>query len=635
MNDENKTRQELMAEVQTLRALLKQSQDCPPGRGGLPIDRLPLAYVLFDADGCVLDWNSAAEKMFGYTREEILGRVLFGSVVELPLAEGVQEVLQRLRAGDMEAHSVNENRTKDGRIIICEWFNTPLTDGEGRHVGTISLAQDVTEHKRAAQALRESEERHRLLSELTSDYTYNCRVDPDGAIRIESATSGFRRVTGYTVEEVEAQGGWASFIHPDDLPNPLEHTQHLLAGKKIVNELRIVRKDGHSRWIRYSAHPVWDAEQRCVTRLLGAVQDITERRQAEEVLRQTNQTLQSLIQAVPLAVVALDSQGNVTLWNPGAERIFGWRAEEVVGRALPIVPTDKKDEYQEFRRSELRGEARVASELRRLRKDGTLVDVSLWTAPILDGRGNVCSTIGVLADITARKRTERQLREYAARSQALSRKLLELLEEQQRHLARELHDEIGQGLTGLQLTLGMCRQSNGDRLAESLDEAEGLVKGLTAAVRNLSLQLRPTMLDDLGLLPAVVWHLDRYTSQTGIKVLLEHADLENRLPPAVECAAYRIMQEALTNVARHAHVREATVRIWRDLSNLCLQIEDHGAGFDSVHTRRVPSSSGLSGMQERAALLGGHLTIESSSASGTRVTAELPLNGSEPKAETP
>jgi signal transduction histidine kinase len=149
-----------------------------------------------------------------------------------------------------------------------------------------------------------------------------------------------------------------------------------------------------------------------------------------------------------------------------------------------------------------------------------------------------------------------------------------------------------------------------------------------AQVRNLSLDLRPTMLDDLGLLPALLWHCGRYTDQTGVHVDLRHTNLEGqRFRPEVETAAYRIAQEALTNVARHAGVDNVTVRLWIEQDTLSVQVIDQGAGFDPDDPLISDTSSGLVGMRERAVLLGGELTIESAPGAGTCLTAKLPLGG--------
>ncbi len=221
-----------------------------------------------------------------------------------------------------------------------------------------------------------------------------------------------------------------------------------------------------------------------------------------------------------------------------------------------------------------------------------------------------------------------QVRAGHERLKALSRRLVEVQEAERRYIARELHDEIGQLLTGLKLTLDMCARLPADEVAGNLDEARDVVNELITHGRELSLVLRPTMLDDLGLLHALLWHLERYTTQTGIQVNFNHIGLERRFASAVETAAYRIVQEALTNVARHANVNEVVVRLWAAQDMLGIQIEDHGAGFEPEIVLAANASSGLSGMQERAVLLGGHLTVESTPGSGTRLTAELPVGDS-------
>ena len=200
-----------------------------------------------------------------------------------------------------------------------------------------------------------------------------------------------------------------------------------------------------------------------------------------------------------------------------------------------------------------------------------------------------------------------------------------LLEEaERRHIAKELHDEVGQSLTALKLRLQVADAS------EQVLQARGLVDELLTRVSNLSLDLRPAMLDDLGLLPALVWLFERYASQTGVQVQFAHAGLEGRVSPIVETAGFRIVQEALTNVARHAGVTTVDVRVWRDGRALSVQVADGGKGFDVDAALAAGRSSGLSGMRERASALGGALAIESAG-DGTRLTAELPL----PEGEVP
>jgi signal transduction histidine kinase len=161
--------------------------------------------------------------------------------------------------------------------------------------------------------------------------------------------------------------------------------------------------------------------------------------------------------------------------------------------------------------------------------------------------------------------------------------------------------------------------------AQLLSTAKNLTNQLIRDVRNISLELRPTILDDLGLLPAFLWHFDRYTSLTGIKVNFQHRQVDHRFSKEIETATYRIMQEALTNVARYAGVSEVSVFLLAAQDTLILQIEDQGKGFLIDRSQNSPPTGGISGMQERAQLCGGQLIVESNPGKGTFLSLELPL----------
>jgi signal transduction histidine kinase len=219
-----------------------------------------------------------------------------------------------------------------------------------------------------------------------------------------------------------------------------------------------------------------------------------------------------------------------------------------------------------------------------------------------------------------------QVRDAHEQMRALSHRLLNVQEDERRHLARELHDEIGQTLTGPKLLLDTSTRLPQAMLKSRIDEAQALVDQLMEQVEELSLDLHPPMLDELGLLPTLLAHFDRYTHQTHIQVMFKQNGLDSRhFRPELETTVYRLIQEALTNVARHAGVQEVTVRLWVGHDTLGVEVEDHGVGFDPQATG---VSMGLPGMRERAALLGGQLTIESAPGSGTQITAELPLESS-------
>jgi signal transduction histidine kinase len=225
----------------------------------------------------------------------------------------------------------------------------------------------------------------------------------------------------------------------------------------------------------------------------------------------------------------------------------------------------------------------------------------------------------LVAQVAERLRAEEELRK-------LSHRLVEVQELERRGIARELHDEIGQILTGLKLALETVALQSPEAMKEALAQPQMLVNELMGRVRELSLDLRPAMLDDLGLLHALLWHFERYSAQTAIRVLFRHAGIEAvRLSAGIETAAYRIVQEALTNAARYANVKEVQVSVSTDAEHLSVWIEDQGSGFDPGEALASASSSGLAGMRERAQLLNGSLNIESEPGQGTRVAALLPL----------
>jgi PAS domain S-box-containing protein len=207
----------------------------------------------------------------------------------------------------------------------------------------------------------------------------------------------------------------------------------------------------------------------------------------------------------------------------------------------------------------------------------------------------------------------------------LSRMLLEVQEEERRSLARELHDQIGQTLTGLKMLFdsldGIPAQA-----AERLEVGRSLVVDLIERTRRISLDLRPSMLDDLGLLPALLWHNERCREQAELEIDFKHAGLERRFPTEIETAAYRIIQEGCTNIIRHAGVRQAKIRVWSEADVLHIRVEDRGAGFEVEPIIAGGSGNGLSGMRERALLIGGNLEIYSKPSQGTILIAHLPFN---------
>lgn len=229
-----------------------------------------------------------------------------------------------------------------------------------------------------------------------------------------------------------------------------------------------------------------------------------------------------------------------------------------------------------------------------------------------------------------RQGVEEELERLRQQIIAVPRQLMEAQESERRRIARELHDEIGQLLIGLKLILDKAgsRPASPEAVAAGLVQAQELVGELFARVREMSLELRPAMLDSLGLLPALLWYFERLAALKQVYVKFRHFGIEGkRFPPEIETTAFRIIQEALTNVIRHAQVNEATVRVWTIQNMLGLEVEDCGVGFEVAPVLLAPYSTGISGMRERVFLTGGQFTLESEPGEGTRIHVELPLNG--------
>lgn len=255
---------------------------------------------------------------------------------------------------------------------------------------------------------------------------------------------------------------------------------------------------------------------------------------------------------------------------------------------------------------------------------------------VRDARGEPVEIVGAWLDITDRKAAEDAAREAGERLRALSARLLAVQEEERRHLARELHDEVGQALTAVKMTLqGLRRHPGKQPPAQRIDEGIELVDRVLRAVRDLSLDLRPMLLDDLGLAPALRWYLKRVGQRATLAVDLVCEPEEPAVPAEVATTCFRLVQEALTNIVRHARARHVQVNLEQAGEELRLRVRDDGAGFDVAATRRRAqggASLGLIGMEERVRLAGGRLEVDSAPDAGTEIRAWLPLGPGEAEA---
>jgi len=351
------------------------------------------------------------------------------------------------------------------------------------------------------------------------------------------------------------------------------------------------------------------------------------RRRAEEALRVTNEKLRALIQASPVAILMLDREGKVQLWNPAAERLFGWTAEEALGRPMPFVPSDKREESHELQARVWRGESFAGVELERRRKDGTAIHVSLSAAPLYDAAGVVIGGMAAVADVSERKRAEEQLRE-------LSGRLLQVQDEERRRLARELHDTVAQALAAMVLNLSRFQEPEAvldPEVQRVLMSSLGIAEQCAREVRTLTYLLHPPLLEELGLGSALRGYVEGFTERSGIQVELEVPPVELRFPAEVELALFRVAQESLANVHRHSSSARARIRLRAENGELRLEICDEGRGVAPSVLEKFERGGagaglgvGLAGMRERLRQLGGRLEVRAEKP-GTCVRALLPL----------
>lgn len=401
-------------------------------------------------------------------------------------------------------------------------------------------------------------------------------------------------------------------------------------------------------WVT-SFYPVFGADS-AVQGVGVVVEEITARKAAEARLRASEERFRAIVETSQDVILLTDVDSRLLYASPSSVRSLGYAPDELVGLLLrDLVHPEDLAAALAGSGTLLQAHGTVVSYTVRVRhRDGSWRWFRVTHNNQLDNPA-FGAVIGSLHDITEQKlaedavadalRAERaaraELEASQARLRATGERLVAVQEEERRHLARELHDEIGQSLTALSLLLAMAPGLPPDLAAPRLADAHRQVGELIARVRQQSLDLRPGLLDDLGLPASLQWYVRRYSEQTGVGVDFAVSDLGGRLAPQIELTAYRTVQEALTNVARHSGAAEARVRVWAADERLLVQVEDYGCGMEAGAALAARASSGLVGMRERVALLGGEFTIDSEPGDGTRLLVDLPLHLDEAAVEAP
>ncbi|MEY2488792.1 MAG: hypothetical protein QOC70_734 [Verrucomicrobiota bacterium] len=358
--------------------------------------------------------------------------------------------------------------------------------------------------------------------------------------------------------------------------------------------------------------------------VVGLLTSLVDRLNKQRIL------LNELFEQAPQAVALLSDDSKIVRVNREFSRLFGYSAVEAIGRSLRelIIPPEFIDEHERYLAAWKSGE-RMDSEVVRQRKDKSRLHVSALAVPVSLPGGKIAG-YAIYRDITSRRKAEEELKNSYAQLRALSRRLEEAHESERRHLARELHDQIGQALTAAKINTEILRSAVPSDLSPRLDETATILDRLLQQTRQISLDLRPPLLDDLGLGPALRWYVNQQAERAGLQARFSTDPLADNVPPYIQTACFRLAQEAITNVVRHAHATILTVEIRCDEAFLRLVVRDNGAGFDVAEAQaraEQGASLGLLGIKERAALAGGSARIISS-AQGTTIEVILPSTAS-------
>ncbi|HXI23321.1 MAG TPA: PAS domain S-box protein [Pyrinomonadaceae bacterium] len=350
----------------------------------------------------------------------------------------------------------------------------------------------------------------------------------------------------------------------------------------------------------------------------------TEQRLSQTALCESEERYRELFENSRDAIYVHDLGGRYVSVNRAAEMLSGFERQEILGKHYSnfIAPRNLKNARESFCRK-LDAPVETIYEAEVVCKSGHRIPVEISSRMIYRD-GHPIGVQGIARDITERKRAQQTLQNY-------SRRLVEVQEAERQNLSRELHDEIGQALTAIRINLEWIRRFNIaapealPRIDESIDAVDDAVK----RVRELALELRPSLLDDLGLASALRWYVDRFAFRTGINAqVVGDIERKDHIPHGIETAAFRIVQEALTNVARHSFATRVSVDISQRNGELHLEVYDNGIGFDSdtiLNGNASAAALGLRGMQERALAVNGDINIISQPSAGTHILLAVPL----------
>ena len=360
--------------------------------------------------------------------------------------------------------------------------------------------------------------------------------------------------------------------------------------------------------------------------------DAIEYRKAEDILRENGEKYKELSELLPQTLFEIDLEGNLTFSNRNALQAFGYAQGEVDKglNAMELFVPEDRNRFSANKKRTLKGNHTGGNEYTMLRKDGDTFPVIIYSNPMIrDGKS--VGLKGIIIDITEVKKKDMLLRESERKLRLLSSHLLTVQERERRRISMELHDEVGQSLTVLKLQIRSIKNKLNNSQTDLKEDCEEILKYADQTIENVrrfSRDFGSRILEDMGLCAALKWLAEDFEKHSNIDVSLDIEKIDNLFPRESQIIIYRIFQEAITNIDKHAHADHLSIVVMKKKKNVFFQLVDDGKGFDKkqINNRRSGVIGlGLTAMDERAKMLGGTLKIFSQKKRGTRITLHVPI----------
>ncbi|MGZ5049672.1 MAG: PAS domain S-box protein [Methylobacter sp.] len=519
--------------------------------------------------------------------------------------------------------------TGEYRIVINEedtrYFSDhsiPVRDLiDGKVIQLYGVMQDIT-------ARRKVEEKLYLMQHAIESSSNGIIITglSDTDYGIIYANEAFSLITGYSVEEVVGQNCRIMQNGDQDQPGIIELRNALQNKRGGHAILRNYRKDKRMFWNEIFISPIHDRQGR-ITHYVGVLNDVTKRVEMEYALSQSEARMRAIFDNVSDGIIIIDENGIIEKLNPSAEKLFGYTANDLVGQDInKLMPESERSWHTEYLKNYLNtGRAKIIGtkrEVSGLRQDGSVFPMELGVSEFSVDQRHFF--IGTAHDITERKEAEYALRDLSGYLEAAR-------EDERTRIAREIHDELGSLLTALKMDLSWLNKQLPEELVLCHGKIITMIRHLDdgiQTVRRIIADLRPSILDHLGLLAAIEWKLDEFREQSGIQYELTVPKDNIVMNENRDIVVFRIMQEALSNIAVHSGASKVTLDVATDANNLTMKITDNGCGMTKAQMHK-PGKYGILGMHERARHFGGEVTITSQPGKGTTLVLTMHLQSSE------